>query len=135
LLQKWGLHARNQAAGTAILRPNGYLRRRRECVQSGRLDGWSRGGNNGFMPASPTVAQTPPLGTAAPRGRPRRAPRTDPLVREIAVVLAVKLTALLLLWFAFFRPGDTPRPAPTAQAVEQHIAAPATPSEVPVVAH
>ena len=51
------------------------------------------------------------------------------------MVLAVKLTAILLLWFAFFRPADAPRPVPTAQTVGQHIAAPATPSEVPVVAH
>ena len=117
------------------MRPNEYLRRHPECVQSGRLDGWSRGGNNGLMPASPTVAQTSRLGTAAPRTRLRRASRADPLAREIAVVLAIKLTVLLLLWFAFFRPGDAPRPVPTTQAVGQHIAAPATPSEVPVVAH
>lgn len=51
------------------------------------------------------------------------------------MVLAVKLTALLLLWLAFFRPAYAPRPVPSAQTVGQHIAAPATPSEAPVVAH
>jgi len=87
------------------------------------------------MPASPTVAQNLRLGIAAPRLQQRRLRRTDALVREIAVILAVKLAAIVLLWFAFFRPGDAPRPAPNPQTVVQHIAAPATPSEVPVAVH
>ena len=87
------------------------------------------------MPASPTVAPHPPLGAAAARGLRQRAPRTDRLAREIAAVLAVKLAALLLIWFAFFRPGDAPSSVAEAQSVGQHIVAPATPSEVPVVAH
>ena len=87
------------------------------------------------MPASPTVAPHPPLGAAAARGQRDRARRTDPLVREIAVVLAVKLAALLLIWFAFFHPGAAPSSVAAAQSVGQHIAAPATPSEAPVVAH
>jgi hypothetical protein len=87
------------------------------------------------MSASPTVVSPPPLGTAAARDQRNRARRNDPLAREIALVLAVKLAALLLLWFAFFRPAAEPPPVPAAQSVGQHIAAPATPSEVPVVAH
>ncbi len=118
-----------------ILPPNCSRRPRLAPVQSGRLDGSFRDGNNGPMPASPTVAPHPPLGAAAARGRRDRARRTDPLAREIAVVLAVKLAAILLLWLAFFRPGAAPPPVPAAQSVGQHIAAPATPSEVPVVAH
>jgi len=87
------------------------------------------------MSAAPTVAQQSPPGAAAARARRRGAPRRDTLAREITVVLCIKLTAIVLLWFAFFRPAAAPPAMPAAQSVGQHIAAPATPSEVPVVAH
>jgi hypothetical protein len=87
------------------------------------------------MQASTTVARDPPAEAAVPRGGGRRPPRFDPLAREITVVLAVKIAAILLLWLAFFRPGDAPRSPPTAQAIAQHIAAPAPLPEVPVAAH
>lgn len=35
---------------------------------------------------------------------------TNPLVREIAVVLVIKLVFIYALWFAFFRPGEVPPP-------------------------
>ncbi len=36
---------------------------------------------------------------------------SNPLVREIAVVLAIKLVFIYALWFAFFRAGETHAPA------------------------
>jgi len=36
-------------------------------------------------------------------GRRQRDPARSPLARELAVVLALKLAALALLWFLFFR--------------------------------
>jgi hypothetical protein len=87
------------------------------------------------MQASPTVARGPRADAASTREATRRPPRLDPLAREITAVLAVKLGAILLLWFAFFRPGDAPQPSPSAESVARHIAAPAPPPEVPVAAH
>ena len=86
--------------------------------------------------------QASPPFRAIPRSRRRRRipPRADrravdPLAREITVVLAVKLIAILLLWLAFFRPVDAPARSPTAQSVTEHIAAPAPSPEVPVADH
>ncbi|GAB4302287.1 MAG: hypothetical protein Kow0096_23650 [Thiohalomonadaceae bacterium] len=39
---------------------------------------------------------------------------SNPLVREIAVVLVIKLMFIYALWFAFFRPGEV-RPPPGAE--------------------
>lgn len=36
---------------------------------------------------------------------------SNPLVRELAVVLAIKLVFISTLWFAFFRAGETQAPA------------------------
>jgi len=35
---------------------------------------------------------------------------SNPLVREIAVVLVIKLVFIYALWFAFFRPGEAHPP-------------------------
>ncbi|WP_127478237.1 cytochrome oxidase putative small subunit CydP [Sulfurivermis fontis] len=35
---------------------------------------------------------------------------SNPLVREIAVVLVIKLIFIYALWFAFFRPGEVRPP-------------------------
>jgi hypothetical protein len=48
--------------------------------------------------------------------------RREPLARELGVVLAVKLAALAVLWFAFFRappPGDPQRLFGPAQPTTQ----------------
>lgn len=85
------------------------------------------------MQASPILSRESAPEATAPRPSRARAPRPDPLVREVTAVLLIKLIAILVLWLAFFRHGDVPRPASTAQAVAQHIAAPLP--EVPVAAH
>ena len=85
------------------------------------------------MQASPILSRDPTPDATARRPSRAPAPRADPLVREVTAVLAIKLIAILVLWLAFFRHGDAPRPASTAQAVAQHIAA--TLPEVPVAAH
>jgi hypothetical protein len=87
------------------------------------------------MPSAPTEAHLPPPAASESRRGRADAPRRDHLGREIAVVLAIKLIAIVLLWLAFFRQADAPGPAPAARTVGEHIAAPATPTEAPLVAH
>jgi hypothetical protein len=48
--------------------------------------------------------------------------RGHPLVREIALVLALKAVAITVIWAAFFGP-DT-RPAIDGAAVERHLSVP-----------
>ena len=50
--------------------------------------------------------------------------RGHPLIREIAVVLALKVAAIAVIWLAFFGP-DT-RPTVDGAAIERHLAAPGT---------
>jgi hypothetical protein len=87
------------------------------------------------MQASTTVTRDPRIEPSVrpAGGRPRTG--LDPLAREIAIVLAVKLAAIVLLWLAFFRPGDAPRSPPAAQTIARHIAAPAPSPEVSVAVH
>lgn len=51
--------------------------------------------------------------------------RGHPLIREIAVVLALKIVAIAVIWAAFFGPGT--RPTVDGAAIERHVtAAPGT---------
>jgi hypothetical protein len=56
-------------------------------------------------------------------GRIRRALRgwlpADPLVREITVILAVKVAALFVLWAAFFSGPDPAADRPPAERILQ----------------
>jgi hypothetical protein len=49
-----------------------------------------------------------------------------PLVRHLAAIIALKLAALFLLWFLFFRPPDG-APAPGSD-IHDHIAGSARPA-------
>ena len=84
------------------------------------------------MQAASTVSRDSRVEAKAPHPAARRSPRGNPLAREVTVVLAVKLIAILLLWLAFFRPVDAPGPSPTVRSVTEHIAAPTPLPEVPV---
>ena len=84
------------------------------------------------MQAARTVPQRSRIEATASRRATPSTRRVDPLAAEVVVALAVKLAAILILWLAFFRPGDAPVPSPTAQSVVEHIAAPTPPTEVPV---
>lgn len=55
--------------------------------------------------------------------------RGHPLIREIALVLALKAVAIAVIWAAFF--GPETRPSVDGAVLEQHLAAPAgaTPRE------
>ena len=87
------------------------------------------------MQASTTVTRDPRTEPAVRHaGGPPRV-RRNRLAVEITAVLAFKVAAILLLWLAFFRPGDAPRSPPTAQTIVQHIAAPAPSPEVPIAVH
>ncbi|MGE5129930.1 MAG: cytochrome oxidase putative small subunit CydP [Sphingomonadaceae bacterium] len=58
----------------------------------------------------------------APPDQAQTARRRERLAREVGVVLAVKLAALALLWFAFFRappPADPQRLFAPAQTTTQ----------------
>jgi hypothetical protein len=55
-----------------------------------------------------------------PHGRPHAWLSTHPLVRELGVVLIVKLILLAGLWYAFFRDAPAPEPARLFAPVASH---------------
>ncbi len=65
-----------------------------------------------------------------PRSRARRV-RLSPLGRDISIVLAVKLAALALLWWAFFSHPVAPDMSVPAPSVAAHLVPPMTPEQSP----
>jgi len=57
--------------------------------------------------------------------------RMSPLVRDIVIILVVKVLVLYALWFAFFRAPVARHMTMDPKAVELQVAGPRPPSEAP----
>jgi hypothetical protein len=74
---------------------------------------------------------------AGPTRPPARARwgRLSPLGRDISVVLAIKLAALALLWWAFFSHPVAPGMTVAAPRVAAHLVPASTPEQSPHADH